>query len=193
MGELTISNLISNGLKIFHETVQHKRRRLVWGLLAAIVLSYAGSMALMIYFPYELGGANLDRFTFNNGARYSWQDAQRRLAEPHGPVWKAYPWMVGGALVMGALLAAGHYVPAWPMHPIGIITSFHWAGRVLFSSALVMWIVKGLLLKYGGPWLFRRIRPLFVGLVLGEVCAAGVWATLDILVGAQYNPVTSMF
>jgi len=185
--------LCANGLKVFHETVRTRRRRIIWGLLAAVVLSYAGSMFLMIYFPYQRGGANLDTFAFGNAAKYSWQDAERRIKEPHGPVWKAYPWMMGGAAVMAVLLAACRYVPGWPLHPIGIITSFHWAGRVMFSSALFMWIVKGLLLRYGGPWLFRRVKPFFVGLVLGEVMAAGVWATLDVFTGAHGNVVTPLF
>ena len=185
--------LCANGLKLFHETVQRRRRLLIWGLLAAVVFSYAGSMMLMVYFPYTRGGVNLDRFTFKYAAQYSWQDAARRIKEPHGPLWEAYPWMIGGAAVMGVLLSACRFFPGWPLHPIGVITSFHWAGRILFSSALFMWIIKGLLLKYGGPWLFRRVRPLFVGFVLGEVMAAGLWAAMDVLMDAHSNIITAMF
>ena len=189
----SVMALCANGLKLFHETVQRRRRWMLWGILAAILLSYSASMLLMIYFPYERGGLNLDRFSFFNTARYPWMDAARRVREPHGPIWEAYTWMGGGAAGMGMLMTASRVFLWWPLHPIGIITSFHWSGRVLFSSALFMWIIKGMVLKYGGPWLFRQIRPFFVGLVLGEVVVAGFWATLDVILGAKGNSITSFF
>ena len=189
----SVMALCANGLKLFHETVFHNRRRMIWGIVAAVTLSYVASMALMIYFPYERGGLNLDRFSFDSSAKYPWRDAARRIEKPHGPIWAAYPWMMGGAATMALLLAASHFILSWPIHPIGLIVCFNWGGSILFSSAIVMWMVKGLLLKYGGPWLFRAARPFFVGMVLGQVTTAGVWATIDVFTGARGNGLMSMF
>jgi len=189
----SVMALAANGLKVFHETVRHKRRRLMWGLLAAVTLSYLAAMILTIYYPYERGGLNLDDFTFRSAAQYPWTDAVRRVENPFGPIWTGCAWMAGGGALMASLLAACQYVPGWPLHPIGLIISFHWAGRCLFSSALFMWIIKGLLLKYGGPWLYRGVRPFFIGLALGEVFTAGLWATIDVFTHVQRNAITSLF
>jgi hypothetical protein len=39
------------------------------------------------------------------------------------------------------------------------------------------------MLRYGGLRLYRRARPLFVGLILGEFASVGIWLAIDALMG----------
>ena len=39
---------------------------------------------------------------------------------------------------------------------------------------LVAWLLKSLILGYGGPRLFTRMRPFFLGLILGDFLPLGV-------------------
>ena len=183
----------ANALKTGHETIRGGRRMLLVAIMVAVCLGFLGAMALQIYFPYTEGGANLDRFTFVTCAKYSWQDAQKRIESPMGPVWKGYPLMAIGGSAMAALLFAIHRFPGFPIHPAGLLISFQWTGFVLWFSALVIWIVKGLMLKWGGPGLYRGFRPFFLGLIVGEVLTAGVWTGVDIIVGEGGTKLTSFF
>jgi len=183
----------ANGLKVAHEALHGRRRLLMWGIMVAVLLSFVGSMFLMIYFPYSRGALNLDRFTFHNGAVYSWRDAASRMQEPRGPIWKAFPLMFGGAAFMALLLFAMHYFPSWPLHPAGLVISFQWTGFVLWFPAFVIWVVKGLILKWGGPRVYRMGRPLFLGFIIGEIMTAGLWIVVDILTGEQFHYLTSFF
>ena len=40
---------------------------------------------------------------------------------------------------------------------------------------MVVWILKALVLRYGGSGLYRRTVPLFLGFALGHLVVAGVF------------------
>ena len=50
-----------------------------------------------------------------------------------------------------------------------------------------MWLIKGLLMQYGGPRLYQRMQPFFLGLILGNVSAGGIWFLVDGFTGMQGN------
>jgi len=45
-------------------------------------------------------------------------------------------------------------------------------------------MVKHLLVKYGGLSTYRQARPVFLGLVLGEMTSVGIWAIIGMVTGA---------
>ena len=40
-----------------------------------------------------------------------------------------------------------------------------------------------MILRYGGVRLYRNLRPFFLGLILGEIVAAGVFVLIDYATG----------
>jgi hypothetical protein len=48
------------------------------------------------------------------------------------------------------------------------------------------------ILKFGGPALYRKGRPLFIGLVVGQFVAMGFWVVVDYLTGMTDNVVYSL-
>ena len=51
-------------------------------------------------------------------------------------------------------------------------TWFAWQAWV---SIFLGWLAKILILRYGGVRLYRAARPVFLGLIVGEVLAAAYW------------------
>ncbi len=94
---------------------------------------------------------------------------------------------------MVGLMFLRHRFLWWPFHPLGfaIGTVSFILGRIWFSVFLA-WIFKLTILKYGGVKLYRSTRPLFMGLVLGQVCNAGFWLIVDTFTGAIGNNVGAM-
>ena len=41
---------------------------------------------------------------------------------------------------------------------------------------LVAWLIKIVVLRYGGSSVYRRLIPLFLGLILGDFVTASAWA-----------------
>ena len=61
----------------------------------------------------------------------------------------------------------------------------------MFFSVFLAWLFKTVVLRYGGPGLYLRTRPFFLGLILGQFVTAGVWYVVDHFTGTSGNPVMS--
>lgn len=84
------------------------------------------------------------------------------------------------AVLIGLLSAFGlsslrMQLPWFPFHPVGYATSGSWAMDQLWASILVAWIIKALMLRYGGVRAYRPAIPFFLGLILGDFIAGAFW------------------
>ena len=62
-----------------------------------------------------------------------------------------------------------------PLHPLGYTMLSSWATFKLWFSIFLGWGLKFSIVKYGGLKAYRSARPIFLGLVLGEMTCAGLW------------------
>ena len=69
----------------------------------------------------------------------------------------------------------------WSLHPAGYAVSSTWSMRTFWSQFVVAWLVKWLILKYGGVKAYRKAVPFFFGIILGEFVVGGFWAILSII------------
>jgi hypothetical protein len=76
----------------------------------------------------------------------------------------------------------------WPLHPAGYAVSSTYGMRDYWSMFLLVWLIKRILLKYGGLKLHRQATPIFFGMILGEFAVGGFWALLGIILKTpMYN------
>ncbi len=66
------------------------------------------------------------------------------------------------------------------LHPVGYAMGPSWPMIQLWFSILIGWILKSLIVHYGGLSAFRLTRPFFLGLLVGEYLTAGLWLVLDL-------------
>ena len=81
----------------------------------------------------------------------------------------------------GALMWLQYRFVWWPFHPLGFPISCVFA--TMWFSVFVAWVIKGTVLKYGGLGVFERLKPFFLGLILGEAVVAGFWVVVDYCAG----------
>ncbi len=179
-----VMSSVANGLKM-SEVIKGGKRRLFWAVIIAIVVSLVGSSYVTMALAYKYGGINLNGLFFGWGAAtYGPKDmAPRIAAELTGPRLDTWLFMGVGGGVMAALMWMRHHLLWWPFNPLGYAISANWKTGHIFASALIAWLLKLVILKYGGPRLYRNLRPFFLGLILGEVVAAGVWLVADYITG----------
>ena len=101
--------------------------------------------------------------------------------------WEGWFYVAVGGGVMVLLMLARHYFLWWPLHPVGFPIATTWVTNQIWMSVFLVWVFKSVVLKYGGPGLYRRIQPFFLGLVLGNVAAGGAWFLIDSSTGMQGN------
>jgi hypothetical protein len=72
----------------------------------------------------------------------------------------------------------------WQFHPLGyVITQGDWGIKFLWFSVLVSFIIKQRLLSYGGVKAYRKALPIFMGLILGDFIAGGLWQIIGWIAG----------
>ncbi len=104
-----------------------------------------------------------------------------------------------GAGVLGLLLYLRNRFLSFPIHPIGyllILLSVYyewispydrggekssWGTSLLWGSALVAWILKSMIVKYGGMNTYKNSKPFFIGLIAGAVLTVFYWNMLDLI------------
>ena len=69
----------------------------------------------------------------------------------------------------------------WNLHPVGYAISGSWAINPMIGSIFVGWLLKWLILKYGGIRWHRGAIPFFLGIVLGEFLVGSFWSLLGII------------
>ncbi len=180
----------ANGLKLAQEHLGRRRRGLFWAMVLAICLSLASSIWAVLYWSYTHGGVNLEPWFFLSGPQVPFNFVTREAATPDGPDLVGWISTGVGGVVMAALMLARQHFFWWPLHPLGYVVSAstYLTNHISFSVFLA-WLLKAVLLKYGGPSLYRMARPFFLGLIAGQFTVAGLWLVIDHFTGMSGNSI----
>ena len=181
-----------NGMKLA-DSGGVRRRALFWAMMLSIVVGLASSVWMIVWMGYKYGGINLDWWFYNRFGEIVHGDTAFKIANPIDPVADFH--IIGprfmftgiGAAIMGALMWARHRFLWWPVHYLGFPIGATLTIIFTWFSIFLGWVFKAVILKYGGVSLYRRLRPLFLGLILGHVFAAGFWVVIDFFTGETGN------
>ena len=92
---------LANGLRLGSD-LGANRRRLLWGVAAAMLISLVVSTWYTLHLAYTHGAVNLHKQYFTGFAANPSNFAMRKLLNPTGPDFIGWLWTGGGALMMGA-------------------------------------------------------------------------------------------
>lgn len=73
----------------------------------------------------------------------------------------------------------------WPFHPAGYPLAMAFPMDYFWSSFLLSWLLKLLILRYGGPRAFREGANFALGLVLGDYLLGAGWTIYGLLTGKE--------
>jgi len=98
-------------------------------------------------------------------------------------------FVAGGLLITLGLFAMRTHFLWWPLHPVGYAIANTPSMRAQWFPFLIAWAAKSLVLRYGGPALYRRALPFFLGLVVGDLINGGLFTTMGFFIeGMQVYP-----
>lgn len=90
-----------------------------------------------------------------------------RQRDPSVLFWYIYSFLM--VIVLGWLRTKFAW---WPLHPVGFVTGGTvWAGYFV-DMAFIVWIVKAMVMRYGGYKSFKSVTPIFLGLGVGQILAS---------------------
>lgn len=174
--------LMLEGYKMADETNMRRRSMttaLVVGFIIGIVVMFA--LGLPLLYSHGANLATEHMIFIGGGVPFGpIVDAQRGApaAQPLKAVYAA------GALVFTLFLM---YMRTsflwWPFHPVGYAWSVMNAAWMFATNCLIAWIIKLFVLRYGGASLFKRLTPIFVGLIVGHVMIEFVFSLIGVILG----------
>jgi hypothetical protein len=163
-------------------------RRLVYVMLAAFLVALVVGIFVVINGMYHYGFLN------TRAATSGWLGHQLRSngSRIFEMITNPSRYDLNGAIAMGAggliTLALGLLRLRfwwWPFHPIGYLAANCWGMHWFAQPFFLGWVLKSLVIRYGGLPLYRRTFPLAIGLIVGDFVSQGVWVlVLSILRGS---------
>lgn len=168
------------GLRMARDS-RASQRYFLWAIMIAALVGGISTFWAYLHYSYSVGCAN---FALDYGF-WKGNEVFRRLeywlrnpAPPNMHANLANLAGFGFCLVLSALRMR---FCEWPLHPIGYAMSGVWATHIIWGPFLVAWMLKTVLLKFGGHKLYRRAVPLFLGVVLGDLVVGMLWTLLGML------------
>jgi hypothetical protein len=168
------------------------RRHLTGAMVLSVVLAVTSSYFSYLRLMYRYGGASLHPwFTayYTNNLYCTWTSHLIVGGEPANP--REFLTMGIGAASMWGIVFMHRTFLWWPFHPIGYLMGASWPMINFWFPIFVGWLLKSVLLRYGGAKLYRKLLPGFLGLVLAEFSAAGLWVAIDAICGVRGHQIFS--
>jgi len=172
-----------NDLKVLHSA--RLPGRLAAGALAlAVVLMLAIAPWANLRAAYTRGAQQFDVWQFRDMGNWQFGQLAASLLAPEA----ATPFLPLGLFCGAAVMLALNWLHMnflwWGISPIGFIMGGTWALNTrMWTNAFIAWMLVTLLVRLGGLRLYRRFRPLFLGMALGHVAIMGLRSILDPVLG----------
>jgi hypothetical protein len=113
--------------------------------------------------------------TVTNLPREFFNELASRLESPPQYAGLGYLWMLVGAAAVAVTSWLRLTFVWWPIHPLGLVMGTSYATRYLWFSLFLGWVVRLVTVRYSGLRGYVRTRPLFMGLIMGDVLGAVLW------------------
>ena len=161
------------GLKASKQ-VGSSQQVMFWGMMLAALVGSLSAFWAFLHFAYTDGVSA----KFHQGVGFG-NEMYNRLngwvQNPTPPNRMANVATLVGFLFCALLMIARTRLAWWPFHPIGYAISGSWSMNLVWMPLLIAWVIKGLLLRYGGVRLYRQCMPFFLGLILGQMIVGSAW------------------
>lgn len=169
------------GFKLAERT-NMRMKRLAWAMAIACLLGTVSAFWVHFDIAYRIGME----------IKAPWPSLTAFGREPYDRLsgWLTFPTMTQrpetismgiGFLITFFLMAMRMRFFWFPFHPAGFAITTSWGMNMVWSCLFISWLVKSIILKYGGLKIHRAATPFFLGLILGEFTMASIWNIVGIV------------
>jgi hypothetical protein len=145
-------------------------------LTAAVAIAAAMIWDLQMYYVNGADTAKVNLWRVTSKGEEPWRDLQGWLTHPKPPDGVGIAAMAVGFLVTFLLSALRQKFFGFPLHPAAYVLNTSFANDFFWCDMFLAWLIKTLILRYGGMALYRRALPFFLGLILGDFVAGSAWS-----------------
>jgi len=156
-------------------------------LAVTIIVSMITSVTAMLLLCYRFGIRELQLDWATRTTLSVYENIYRLTTSvPETGSW-VFIFALAGTIVMLILVICYHRLYWWPIHPIGYLTAYSSAMRILWVSFFIGWACNALCMRYGGIVLFKKLQFFFIGLIIGDFLMGGGWALIGLFADMSYQ------
>ncbi len=164
----------------------NQRRRLMGAIGLVFIVSLSFNLLFTVWLGYDQGAYNFSSWEITRAAERHFQrtvDVIKKPDEP--PFYEKHPeeavfFGIGGLLMAGLIYMRYRFV-WWPLHPVGLAISGAYLARRTSFTTFLAWLIKFVMMKVGGPTVYRKSRPLFIGLLVGYILGVILSTGIDMI------------
>jgi len=174
-----------NSFKLLHAS-RVRARRFPWAAAVAVVVMLAVGFPTMLAIAYHHGASTLPDWPMASPQRWVWGEMDNSLRNPGLPDNWLRAALVIGALFMAGMTALHSHFIWWPVSPVGFLIASGWStDRFVWMNSLIGWAISSLIRRYVGLRVYRTLRPVFLGMILGGYVPQAFLALLSPLFGVR--------
>jgi hypothetical protein len=151
-------------------------RRLLNATIAALAVALAITVVTSVQVLYQQGGLQGYTWFSSAGPQATFTETANTIKTAPHVGFTNVLWMAFGALLVFAMVQCRSRFLWFPLHPLGYLMAPGYPITRLWFSFFVGWLIKTLVMKYGGSETYVRVRPFMIGLIIGNIAAMLFWA-----------------
>jgi hypothetical protein len=156
-------------------------RPIVFAMLLAVIPSGIVGFWGWLHYAYKLGAGSAWGFHPDWFGGEAYNRLQSWIANPKPADFVAPFAMAVGFGICLLLAAARTRFVGWPLHPVAYALSASWSIHLVWAPMLIAWLIKLVVLRYGGLQFYRKVLPFFLGLILGESIVGCMWPLVGLI------------
>jgi len=166
---------VLNGTRMA-EQADVSTRKLSKVMSAALVIALVVTIPVFLVTFHKLGAIVVDHNGLLTGLPHGFfGELASRLDTPSRPSGVEYLWVLIGAGAVAVTSWLRLTFVWWPIHPLGLVMGTSYATRYLWFSLFLGWLFRTLTVRYSGLKGYVRFRPIFMGIIMGDVFGAVLW------------------
>jgi len=161
--------------------IEAPRRKTILWLMGAVALAILASHVIVPSVIYNYGVFRLGWWPQGSGLGTT----NRLVSELRGSSKTGLEdWVglvTGGAFTFLLVQMRQRFV-WWPFHPLGYVAWLGWPTERYWLSIFCGWLVKIVVVRFGGYQTFQRLKPIAYGLILGVTFIVTFWIVFHFFV-----------
>jgi len=157
-----------------------KPRQITAVIWLALALGFTISVVDTLYLSYDYGAYNLGNMGMKKTGPVAFDFALTEIRNPMAPGGDGrVMWAAIGMGLMAVLTLVRYWVPAWPLHPIGLAMQGNFGVCKTTFSVFIVWAIKAVVMRFGGIQLYEKGKPFFIGLLSAQAVSTGLMFVID--------------
>jgi len=170
--------------KLFEDKPSVRPRGLIGVIVTAMLVSILSAYWANLTITYSAGGEAKAWLGYKSWV--GWETYNRLsgwLTQPQAPASTGFRYIIGAFLLTLALSMCRRLFVWWLFHPAGYALAVSYAMTYFWMPIMIAWLLKVVIIRYGGIKGYRAGIPFFIGLTLGDYMMGSLWTIIGSLFG----------